>query len=122
MAATAWSLAPRAIQGRCLCVIARRSTREADDGRIENVFRLHVMNTDASGAPLFDQRQRDRRASRSLGERVVEVPAASSTTIALSARVEPRTGNKGSNEIFFDVRAEDQDKIAVREKASFFLP
>jgi hypothetical protein len=55
-----------------------------------------------------------------VGERLVEVPAASSKTVALSARTEPGTGKRGSNEIYFDVRAENHDKIAVHEKTSFF--
>ena len=104
-------------------VLRDRSTlsREADDGRIENVFRLHISNTDeathryaitVSGIDGIDI----------VGERLVEVPSASSTTVALSARVEPGAGKKGSNQIFFDIRAEGDDQIAVREKASFFLP
>lgn len=43
-------------------------------------------------------------------------------TVALSARVEPEAGKKGSNPIFFEVRADQHEKIAVREKTSFFLP
>jgi hypothetical protein len=91
-------------------VLRDRSTlsREADDGRIENVFRLHISNTDecahryaisVSGIDGIDI----------VGERLVEVPSASSTTVALSARVEPGAGKKGSNQIFFEVRAENDD-------------
>jgi hypothetical protein len=53
---------------------------------------------------------------------MVEVPAASSTTVALSARVDPDVGKKGSTQIFFIVTAENDDQIAVREKTSFYLP
>ncbi|MBL8395195.1 MAG: cytochrome c oxidase accessory protein CcoG [Candidatus Accumulibacter sp.] len=119
--ATAWSLAHRVPLK--VDVLRDRSTlsREADDGRIENVFSLHISNTDetthryaisVSGIEGMDI----------VGEHLVEVPAASSKTFALSARVEPDTGRKGSNLIYFEVRAEDDDQIAVREKTSFFLP
>jgi len=119
--ATAWSLAHRVPLK--VDVLRDRSTlsREADDGRIENVFRLVISNIDdsthrysiaVSGIDGIDI----------VGQRMVEVPAASSTTVALSARVEPGTGKKGSNPIFFDIRADDRETIAVREKASFFLP
>ena len=85
------------------------------------MYRLHISNTDdsphryligVSGIEGVDI----------VGNRSVDVPAASSTTVALSARVEPGVGRKGSNELFFEVRAEDRDEIAVREKTSFFLP
>jgi cytochrome c oxidase accessory protein FixG len=119
--AAVWSLTQRVPLK--VDVLRDRSTlsREADDGRIENVFRLHISNTDeathryaisVSGIDGIDI----------VGERVVEVPSASSTTVALSARVEPGAGKRGSNQIFFDIRAEGDDQIAVREKASFFLP
>ncbi len=118
---TAWSLAHRVPLK--VDVLRDRSTlsREAEDGRIENVYRLHISNTDdsphryligVSGIEGVDI----------VGNRSVDVPAASSTTVALSARVEPGVGRKGSNELFFEVRAEDRDEIAVREKTSFFLP
>ena len=119
--AAVWSLAHRVPLK--VDVLRDRATlsREADDGRIENVFRLHISNTDeaphrysieVSGIEGIDI----------VGERQVEVPAASSKTVALSARVEPGAGKRGSNEIYFDVRAENHDKIAVHEKTSFFLP
>ena len=119
--AAAWSLAHRVPLK--VDVLRDRSTlsREADDGRIENVFRLHISNTDeaphrysinVSGIEGIDI----------VGERSVELPSASSKTVALSARVEPAAGKKGSNPIFFEVRAEQNEKIAVREKTSFFLP
>ena len=56
------------------------------------------------------------------GDRIVEVPAASAASISVQVRVPPESGKKGSNQIFFDIRAEGDEQIAVREKASFFLP
>ena len=119
--AAAWSLAVRIPLK--VDIIRDRSTlaREADDGRIENVYNLHISNTDetahryaitVSGIDGIDI----------VGDRVVEVPPSSAKTILLSARVEADTGKKGSNLIFFEVKAQNHEKIMVREKASFFLP
>jgi cytochrome c oxidase accessory protein FixG len=118
--ATAWSLTIRIPLK--VDVIRDRSSlaREADDGRIENVYSLHIMNTDES----------DHRYAISVsglegidivGERLIEVPSASAKTVLLSARVEAGVGKKGSTQIFFEIKAQNHDKIVVREKASFFL-
>ncbi|MBK7423635.1 MAG: cytochrome c oxidase accessory protein CcoG [Propionivibrio sp.] len=119
IAATAWSLSTR-IPLR-VDILRDRSTlyREADDGRIENVFTLNVMNTDAtthryaisvSGIEGIDI----------VGERIVEVPAASNKSVLVI--VAAQDASKGSNRIFFDVRAQNHDSIAVREKTTFFMP
>ena len=119
--AAVWSLAHRVPLK--VDVLRDRSTlsREADDGRIENVFRLHISNTDDS-AHRYSIAVSGIEGIDIVGDHQVEIPAASSTTVALSARVQPGTGNKGANQIFFEVRAENNDQIAVREKTSFFLP
>ncbi|MEF8721230.1 MAG: cytochrome c oxidase accessory protein CcoG [Candidatus Accumulibacter delftensis] len=119
--AAVWSLSQRVPLK--LDVLRDRSSlsREATDGRIENVFTLRISNTaevphryaiTVSGMDGIDI----------VGERLVDLPAASSQTVSLSARVEPGAGKKGSNEIFFEVRSESDDKLSVREKASFFMP
>ncbi len=119
--AAAWSLSQRVPLK--LDVLRDRSSlsREATDGRIENVFTLRISNTDeaahryvisVSGIDGIDI----------IGERFIALPAASSDTVSLSARVEPGRAKKGSNQIFFEVRSENNDQISVREKASFFMP
>ena len=119
VSATAWSLNTR-IPLR-VDILRDRSTlyREADDGRIENVFTLNVMNTDAtthryaisvSGIEGIDI----------VGERIVEVPAASNKSVLVI--VSAQDASKGSNKIVFDIRALNHDTIAVREKTTFFMP
>jgi cytochrome c oxidase accessory protein FixG len=119
--AAAWSLAVRIPLK--VDIIRDRSTlaREADDGRIENVYNLHISNTDET-AHRYAITVSGIEGIDIVGERLVEVPPASAKTILLSARVEADTGKKGSNQIFFEVKAQNHEKIAVREKASFFLP
>jgi cytochrome c oxidase accessory protein FixG len=119
--ATVWSLATRIPLK--VDIVRDRSVlaREVDDGRIENVYNLHISNPDelahryaisVSGIEGIDI----------VGERIVEVPPSSARTVLLSARVDAGTGKKGSNQIFFEVKAQNHEKIVVREKASFFLP
>jgi cytochrome c oxidase accessory protein FixG len=118
---SAWSLATRIPLK--LDIVKDRSvlSREADDGRIENVFNLRISNTDES-AHRYAISVSGIEGIDIVGERIVEVPAAFSKTVLLSARVEAGSGNRGSNQIFFEVKAQNHEKIVVREKASFFLP
>jgi cytochrome c oxidase accessory protein FixG len=119
IAATAWSLSTR-IPLR-VDILRDRSTlyREADDGRIENVFTLNVMNTDAT-THRYSINVSGIEGIDIAGERIVEVPAASNKSVLVI--VSAQDANKGSNKIFFDVRALNHDTIAVREKTTFFMP
>jgi cytochrome c oxidase accessory protein FixG len=104
-------------------VIRDRSimTREVEDGRIENIFTLNVMNTE-------EQMHRYKIAVDGLaGIEVVdradiEVPAASSQSVIVLVRVPPDSGSKGANPIHFDIVAKENPDIRVREKASFLMP
>ena len=119
--ATAWSLAQRVPLK--LDIMRDRSTlsREADDGRIENVFRLHISNTDEA-THRYTIAVDGLDGIEVVGERKVELAPASSKIVALAARVEPGVGKKGSNPIFFSVSADQAPALAVREKTSFFMP
>jgi len=119
--AAAWSLAQRVP----LKVDVQRDrttlSREADDGRIENVYSLHISNID-DVAHRYLLSVSGIEGIAIVGPHSVEVPATSSRRVTLAARVAPETGKKGSNPIFFEVKADDRESIAVREKASFFMP
>ncbi len=121
IAATAWSLATRIPLK--VDIIRDRSSlaRDADDGRIENVFSLHIMNTDESNHQ-YAINVSGLEGIDLVGERIIEVPAASGKTVMLSVRVDAESKNKGTSRIFFEVRAQNHEEIMVREKASFFLP
>ncbi len=118
--ATIWSLSTRIPLK--VDIIRDRTTlaREADDGRIENVFTLHISNTDET-AHRYAISVSGLEGIDIVGERIVEVPAASAKTVLLSARVDPGVGRKGSSQIFFEVKAQNHEQMFVREKASFFL-
>ncbi|HZX29860.1 MAG TPA: cytochrome c oxidase accessory protein CcoG [Rhodocyclaceae bacterium] len=119
--ASAWSLATRVPLK--VDVIRDRATlaREADDGRIENVYTLKIMNTSeephryalsVSGIEGIDI----------VGERIVEAAAADNREVTVSVRVPPESGNQGANTIYFDIKAQNHEDIAVHEKASFMKP
>ncbi|MDP3537684.1 MAG: cytochrome c oxidase accessory protein CcoG [Azonexus sp.] len=118
---TAWSLVHRIPLK--VDIIRDRSTlaREADDGRIENVYMLQIMNTE----------ERARRYKVTVdglpdveidGATEVDVPAATLQSFNTVVRVQPDAGKKGANQIHFGIVAMDNDDIKVREKASFLLP
>ncbi|MGE5472390.1 MAG: cytochrome c oxidase accessory protein CcoG [Bacteroidota bacterium] len=104
-------------------IIRDRSTlaREADDGQIENIFTLQIMNTEERphrykvtvdglpGVTILDNHD-------------VDVPAATLQSYMAIVRAQPDAGNKGANPIHFAIVAEDNPDIKVREKASFMLP
>jgi cytochrome c oxidase accessory protein FixG len=120
-AAAIWSLATRVPLK--VDVIRDRSTlaREADDGSIENIYNLKVMNT-------TEEPKRYRLSVEGLagigivGDRLVEVDSAQNHEVTVVVRVPPESGRKGANTIHFDIKAEGHGDIAVREKASFLFP
>ncbi|MBS4016662.1 MAG: cytochrome c oxidase accessory protein CcoG [Dechloromonas sp.] len=119
--ATAWSLATRV--PLMVDVIRDRSTlsREADDGSIENVYNLKFMNT-------TEQAQRYKISVDGLAgvhlaeERPVEVGSAENLEFTVVVRVPPESGKSGANTIYFNIQADADEKISVREKASFLMP
>ena len=120
--AASWSLANRV--PLMVDVIRDRSvlSREAEDGSIENVYNLKFMNT-------TETLQRYRVTVDGLpgvrfaeNELVVEVESAKNHEFTVVVRVPPESGQKGANTIYFNIKAESDDKIAVREKASFLMP
>jgi len=104
-------------------VIRDRGTleREEDSGMIENSFRLQIMNVSetarrytigVSGLPGIEIEHK----------RSVDIPAATTQSVIVEVHAPPESGKKGFNRIYFEVRAVDDEKIAVREPASFLLP
>ena len=121
VAATAWSLSTRIPLK--VDILRDRSTlyREADDGRIENIFTFHIINTDEL-AHRYSLEVNGVEGIQVAGERIIEVPAASNKKVLVVASVEDGVAKQGSHPIFFDIRAMNNEKIAVHEKTTFFMP
>jgi cytochrome c oxidase accessory protein FixG len=95
--------------------------REVEDGIIENVYRLQIMNTDEAphrykitveGIPSIHIQGGDEVALSSTESRAVPV----------SVRTNEGQGEKGSNRIYFTLTTIDDPAIEVKEKAVFFVP
>jgi len=102
-------------------VIRDRGTlaREVEGDRIENVYRLQVMNTSearhaytivASGMPGLQV----------ASERQFEVEPATTRSVVVRLQAPRDSIPPGSNRIALDIRSSDDAAIAVREKTVFF--
>jgi len=96
-------------------------SREADDGRIENVYNLKIMNT-TEDAKRYALSVDGMEGAELIGERIVEVASAENHEVTVVVRAPPESGKKGANRIYFDIKALNHDSIAVHEKASFLMP
>jgi cytochrome c oxidase accessory protein FixG len=119
--ATIWSLAVRVPLK--VDVIRDRSTlaREGDDGRIENVYNLKIMNT-TEEPKRYALSVEGMEGAEIVGDRIVEVGSAENHEVTIVVRVPPESGRKGANTIYFDIKAQNHDEIEVHEKASFLMP
>lgn len=119
--ASIWSLATRVPLK--VDVIRDRSllAREADDGRIENVYNLKVMNT-TEEPKRYALSVEGMDGIEIVGDRIVEVASAENHEVTIVVRVPPESGKAGANTIYFDIKAQNHDSIAVHEKATFLMP
>lgn len=103
-------------------VIRDRATlaRETDDGLIENVYTLRVMNTDEKEHHYSVKI--DGLDTASVSTKEVVVPSATTTEVTAEVHASPDAGKKGSNPIHFVIQAEDNPNIQVKEKAAFMQP
>jgi cytochrome c oxidase accessory protein FixG len=104
-------------------VIRDRMTlaREVEDGLIENVFRLQVMNVSEAGQ-RYQVSVSGLDKIELIGDPVIELPAASNKNVTFEVRVPPESAAKGSHAIYFDVKSLTDAKVAVHEKAIFLMP
>jgi len=95
--------------------------REVEDGMIENVYRLQIMNTGESA-------HRFRIAVAGIDTIALATPAevaidaASSRAVPVRVRVAAGKGQAGSNKIRFDLSAVDAPDLHAKEEAVFFVP
>ena len=94
--------------------------REVEGGRIENVYRIQLMNTQemphrfrigASGLPGIGI----------ASESEVEVPAATTRQVPLRVQIDPGAIAKGSHRFEVEVKAVDDERIVAREQAVFLV-
>lgn len=96
--------------------------REVENGMIENVYRLQIMNTDEDmhhfrlSVEGIDSIHLDGAAEE------IELGSTESRAVPVRVRVDAGVGQKGSNKIWFTLQVTDGDEAAIKEKAVFFIP
>mgnify|MGYP000220994600 CR=1 FL=1 len=95
--------------------------REIDDGMIENVYRLQVMNTSES-AHTFRITVSGIDTIRLGTPAEVRLDGASTRAVPVLVRIDHATGKRGSNPIAFAIEALDDPSLRVEEKAVFLVP
>jgi len=95
--------------------------RVADDGSIENTYRLQLMN--ASEAPLSLQVEvSGMETIRLSGNGRFDVPAASNRVVPVSVHLNADVGTTGSHPITFLIRESTPNGLSHEEKAVFLVP
>jgi len=95
--------------------------REVEDGMIENVYRLQLMNTTEEAQRLRIGVSGIASARVAEGE-VVELAPASTRAIPVRVRVDPGEAMPGSNRIVFGAVSIDGHALEVSEDAVFLVP
>ena len=116
-----WGLATKPVLR--VDVIRDRGTlaREVEGGLIENLYHLQVMNV-SEKSQRYTMSVTGLEGIALAEAPLIEVPAASNKSILVQVRVPPESGKKGSNVIYFDVKSQSDEKVAVHEKATFLMP
>ncbi|THC39357.1 cytochrome c oxidase accessory protein CcoG [Massilia sp. Mn16-1_5] len=94
--------------------------REVEDGRIENVYRLQLMNT-SEEPRLLRIAVAGLPGAAIVDEEVVEIGGVATRALPVRVRAEG-PGKGGSHRIEFTVTALDDASVAVREEAAFIVP
>lgn len=95
--------------------------REVENGQIENVYRLQIMNTDESRHHYHISVEGIEGITlQGTGE--VTLGSTESRSVPVDVRVPEGKGSKGSNKIWFTLIDTDHPEVSLREKAVFFVP
>jgi polyferredoxin len=95
--------------------------REVEDGKIENVYRLQLMNT-GERAHLYHIAVAGIPSAAIADEDLVELEGASARAVPVRVRIAHGAAHTGSNALTFTVTAQDDPDLRVTEKAVFIVP
>jgi cytochrome c oxidase accessory protein FixG len=105
--------------------------RAVEDGKIENVYRLQIMNTEekAHRFTIAVHGSHDLEHLEVLTEpQPLQIGPSSSRVVPVRVRAEPEHGHAGLQRIDFIIEASDDEEhllpeiFSIREKSSFFVP
>ena len=95
--------------------------REIEDGMIENVYRLQIMNTEEA-AHRYRISVSGIEGIRLQGGTDIELGPTESRGVPVNIRIPAGVGEKGSNKIVIAITDADNPDVQVLEKAVFFIP
>lgn len=95
--------------------------REVEDGMIENVYRLQVMNTTEDAQRLRITVDGIPSAKVADGD-LIEIEAATTRAVPVRVRIAGGDGKPGSNRIAFTLHSQDRAALQVTEEAAFIVP
>ncbi|NTV11441.1 MAG: hypothetical protein HGA47_11790, partial [Zoogloea sp.] len=119
--AAAWSLATRVPLKVDVLRDRASLAREADDGSIENVFRLQITNVDEQPR-TFLVSAAGLDGMRLSGDREIRVEAASTASATIELRVEAGAARAGANPVRIRVEDAHDPAVTVTEDAKFWMP
>jgi cytochrome c oxidase accessory protein FixG len=99
----------------------RGMPRLVEEGAIENVYRLQVMNTDERPHRYVIEVSGAQNIALS-SEETFDVPAATTKAVPARVRVPAESAQPGSLPIRFVVRDQENADVSVQEKAVFLVP
>ncbi|MFZ2269304.1 MAG: cytochrome c oxidase accessory protein CcoG [Azonexus sp.] len=120
-AATAWSLATRVPLKVNILKDRNVLSREADDGSIENTYRLQIMNT-GDLTRKFRIRVVGPDGIRLYGNNEITVAGGEIGTETAIVRVDPGAAKPGSIAISFSIADMADPQVAVLERSKFWMP
>jgi len=94
--------------------------REVEDGQIENVYRLQIMNT-TEAARVFEISVDGLPGLKLAGDARVEVGATATRMVPVRVRVAPGAAAPGTHPIRFTVGVAGLDDVRVTEKSVFIV-
>jgi polyferredoxin len=95
--------------------------REVEDGMIENVYRLQIMNTSESAHRYKITVSGIDTISLATPDEVT-LAGTETRAVPVRVRIAHGKGHAGSNKIEFELKAIDDIHFHVEEKAVFFIP
>ena len=95
--------------------------REVEDGMIENVYRLQIMNT-AETAHRYKITVSGIESITLVTPDEVNLEGTASRAVPVRVRIDHGKGKRGSNQIEFELKALDDERLQVKEHAVFFVP
>lgn len=95
--------------------------REVENGMIENVYRLQIMNTSETGH-RYQISVAGIDTLTLVSSNVVDMAGTETRAVPIRVRAAQGQGEQGSNKITVTLRAMDDDSLQVTEDAVFFVP